>query len=126
MFDAPPIGHRFGDVLEPPDTSYQPGQQVRAVFASAHPNNDLHTGGTYLEVQRRQGAKWVTVADDGDWSTKFQWTRDGIAAPKATVTWDIPQGTATGTYRVVHHGDIKALSGTITPFEGATQEFAVR
>ncbi|MBA8826843.1 hypothetical protein FHX42_004222 [Saccharopolyspora lacisalsi] len=125
VLDAPPLGKEFGDVLEGPEASYRPGEQVRVVFASAHPGNELHRDGTYLEVQRRDDSGWTAVADDGDWSTKHHWARRGVAASTATVTWDVPADTTPGVYRVVHHGDAKDVTGRITPFTGASGTFGI-
>lgn len=123
--DSPPPGKRFGDVLEQPHPAYRPGERVSVVFASAHPNNDLHRGGSYLGIQRRARGGWTTVADDGDWSTKYRWARLGIAASTVTVTWEIPPDAAKSTYRVVHHSDAKDALGRITPFRGISGEFTV-
>jgi neutral ceramidase len=69
------------------------------------------------------------VADDGDWDTRFRWTR-GQRVPTATdqtarvptarvstatVTWDIPAGTS-GTFRIRYLGG-SAGTGTSDPFE---------
>ncbi|MGX1315284.1 neutral ceramidase [Streptomyces calvus] len=127
VMDAPPAFRSFGDVLVPPRETYRAGERAEAVFAGAHPGNDLHRGRTYLEVQRQEAdGAWRTVADDGDWSTRFHWERDGIAASRITVTWDIPQGTAPGAHRIVYHGDAKSLTGNVTPFTGRTPAFLVR
>ncbi|AZM59373.1 MULTISPECIES: neutral/alkaline ceramidase [unclassified Streptomyces] len=127
VLDAPPLLRKFGDVLVPPRETYRAGERAEAVFAGAHPGNDLHRGDTYLEIQRRDdGGTWRTVADDGDWPTRFHWARDGIAASKVTITWDIPQGTAPGSYRIVYHGDAKSLFGAITPITGTSPAFMVR
>ncbi len=124
VLDAPPAGHGFGDVLTGPRPTYLPGERVRVTFAGAHPNNDLHRGGTYLEVQRRTGHGWRTVAVDGDWSTTLRWARRGIAASEVTVTWDVPEG-ADGTYRIRYHGDAKNALGRVSPFTGTSGEFRV-
>lgn len=127
VLDAPPLFRKFGDVLVPPRETYRTGERVEVVFAGAHPGNDLHRGDTYLRIERRDsGGAWRTVADDGDWSTRFHWARDGIAASKVTITWDIPQGTPSGTYRVVYHGDAKGLGGKISSIEGVSTAFQVR
>jgi neutral ceramidase len=125
LADAPPLGKRFGDVLTQPAPSYPRGQQAKAVFIGAHPGNDLHQNSTYLDVQRWDGSAWRRIADDGDWSTKFRWARDGIAASTITVTWDIPSDVVTGRYRILYHGDAKDLFGRITPFTGVTRTFTV-
>jgi neutral ceramidase len=126
VLDAPPAGADFGDVLTEPEAAYAPGRRVTAVFAGAHPSNDLHRGGTYLRVERRSGdGAWATVADDGDWSTTLRWAREGVAASRVTITWDIPENAEPGTYRIHYAGDARALSGEIRGFTGTTRAFAV-
>ncbi|MEU9350955.1 neutral/alkaline ceramidase [Streptomyces griseoloalbus] len=127
VLDAPPVFRKFGDVLVAPRETYRAGERAEAVFAGAHPGNDLHRGDTYLEIQRQEpDGAWRTVADDGDWSTRFHWKRDGVAASRITVTWDIPQGTTSGPHRIVYHGDARGIVGTITPFTGTSPAFLVR
>jgi len=127
VLDAPPVLKSFGDVLETPQDGYKAGDQARVVFAGAHPGNDLHRGDTYLEIQRQDsGGTWHRIADDGDWATRFHWERYGVAASKVTITWDIPQGTTPGAYRIVYHGDARNLLGTITPITGKSPAFTVR
>ncbi|SHF41240.1 neutral/alkaline ceramidase [Streptoalloteichus hindustanus] len=125
VLDAPPPGRRFGEVVREPAARYRPGQRVRVEFVGAHPNNDLHRGGTYLEVQRREGDGWRTVADDGDWSTRFRWSRWGLAASRIEVSWDVPPRARPGEYRVTYHGDARGVSGRITAFHGASRVFTV-
>ncbi|MCP2255006.1 neutral ceramidase [Prauserella aidingensis] len=125
VLDTPPIGKRFGDVLDQPAEAYSAGEQVSAAFAGAHPSNDLHRGGTYLEVQRWDGRAWRTVADDGDWSTTLHWKRRGVSASRVTVTWQPPTDAA-GTYRIRYRGDAKNALGRVTPFTGVTRTFTIR
>lgn len=116
----------FGAVVAEPNDHYRPQQTVRAVFVSAYPNNDLHRGRTFLEVQRADGGDWVRLADDGDWATTFRWRRDGRTGSVATIEWSIPTDTAPGSYRVVHHGTARGADGTLMPFTGVTRDFTVR
>ncbi|MEU6084674.1 neutral/alkaline ceramidase [Streptomyces sp. NPDC047108] len=126
VFDSAPLMKEFGEVLEEPGKSYARGQKVSVEFATGHPKNNLRRGGTFLEVQRRDGDRWVRHADDGDWATRYRWSRTFGATSKATVTWDIPQDTPAGTYRVVHFGDWKnGWNGRITAFDGTSREFTV-
>ncbi|MEE1941253.1 neutral/alkaline ceramidase [Streptomyces sp. TRM 70361] len=125
VLDAPQPGRSFGDVLAQPPESCRRGERVTAAFTGAHPNNDLHRGSTYLRVERAEGGTWRTVADDGDWSTALRWQRDGIAASKVTVTWDVPATAAPGRYRVRYHGDARTLLGGVRSFSGTTRPFAV-
>ncbi|MFF4183220.1 neutral/alkaline non-lysosomal ceramidase N-terminal domain-containing protein [Streptomyces sp. NPDC001691] len=114
--DAPHPGRRFGDLL---DFSLI-GRRATASFVAAHPSNDLRRGGSYLSVERRgPDGSWTRVADDGDWSTVFRWTRAGAATSIATVTWNIPADTPAGAYRVAYHGDSAKgpFTGVSGPFE---------
>ncbi|MEB3069373.1 neutral/alkaline ceramidase [[Mycobacterium] vasticus] len=123
--DEPATGHRFGDVLQAPRARYQPGDTVRAVFAGAHPNNDLRRGSTYLRVERETGDEWSTVADDGDWSTTFRWDRTARRRSSITVTWRVPSDVAAGRYRLRYQGDSRATNGRISAFTGTTEAFDI-
>jgi len=120
----------FGRVVTEPVAEYRPGTTVRVEFVSANPNHDLRRGGTYLEVQRREGDSWVRAADDGDWSTTFHWRRAGTRRHQrgystATIIWDIPEGTQPGEYRIVHQGTASTGTAGLVPFTGTTREFRV-
>jgi neutral ceramidase len=126
VFDDKNLWHSFGQVLTEPSATYQRGQTATVVFVTGHPKNNLHRNGTFLEVQRLENGTWTRHADDGDWSTRYQWKRVGVANSEATITWEIPAGTPAGNYRVVHHGDWKSgWTGAITPFTGTTRTFTV-
>ncbi|MDQ1645901.1 MAG: neutral ceramidase [Cryptosporangiaceae bacterium] len=125
VFDTTPGGVPFGTVKTQPDLTYQRGQTAKAEFWTGHPKNNLHRGGTFLEVQRQVNGQWVSVADDGDWSTIYRWARSSVADSIATITWAIPADASPGTYRIVHYGDSKNLLGTITPFTGTSRTFTV-
>ncbi|GAB3813334.1 neutral/alkaline ceramidase [Kribbella italica] len=122
VLDTPPLFKSFGQVLTDAKPAYQVNQTVTVTFVTGHPKNNLHRNGTFLEVQKLNGGQWQRVADDSDWDTTYRWTRGGIADSKATITW---KAGAPGTYRIVHHGDAKALTGTITPFTGTSRTFTV-
>jgi len=131
VFDLTPLARKFGDVVEDAKGPYVAGQHAAVVkFQSANPRNNLHTQGTYLTVDRKAGNSWVTVATDGDWETKFRWEKDGVdvklnAKSYATVEWDIPSSTPSGTYRICHFGDAKHISGDVKPFKGCSSAFDV-
>ncbi|MEU0092654.1 neutral/alkaline ceramidase [Kribbella sp. NPDC006257] len=122
VFDSPPPFKSFGQVLTDAAPAYQVNQTVTVSFVTGHPKNDLHRNGTFLEVQKLTSGQWQRVADDGDWGTTYRWERTGPADSKATITW---KADAPGTYRIVHHGDSKAVNGTITPFTGTSRTFSV-
>lgn len=119
--DEPPAGLDFGDVLVEPRRRYRPGDVVTAIFGAAYPNHDLRRNGTYLEVQRRITDGWLTVADDGDWSTTFRWrrTRSGQIA---VVTWTVPADAA-GEYRIRCYG--KAHQQVLRPYSGSSRMFTI-
>nr|WP_083472771.1 neutral/alkaline ceramidase [Kibdelosporangium phytohabitans] len=126
VFDDKNPAHAFGQVLTQPKASYQAGQSATAVFVTGHPKNNLRRNGTFLEVQRLANGTWTRHADDGDWSTRYEWKRAGVANSEATITWTIPAGTPAGTYRIVHNGDWKSgWTGAITSFSGTTTAFTV-
>ncbi|MGZ4559685.1 MAG: neutral/alkaline non-lysosomal ceramidase C-terminal domain-containing protein [Mycobacteriaceae bacterium] len=112
-------------MLTQPAPSYAPGARVSAVFSGANPNNNLRNGGTFLGVERRDGGGWTRVADDGDWSTRFNYAHDGLTGSVITITWDIPPEATPGVYRITYSGDAKDLVGTLTPFTGASRTFTV-
>jgi neutral ceramidase len=122
--DRAPSGRRPGDVLEQPLQRYRPGERVAAVFVGANPNHDLHRGDTYLEAQHRDGDRWQTVADDGDWSTRFHWRR-ARPGSRVIITWDIQPGTPAGEYRLRYRGE-QLVDGGLWPFVSTTTSFAVR
>jgi neutral ceramidase len=118
-------GGAYGSVLVAPRASYRPGDTVHAEFVGAYPNNDLHRGGTYVEVQRETSDGWARVADDGDWATKFHWRRAGRAGSRVTITWDVATDADPGRHRLVYHGDVLDAGGALRPFSAATDPFEV-
>ncbi|GAT68015.1 neutral/alkaline nonlysosomal ceramidase [Planomonospora sphaerica] len=127
VLDSAPPSTSFGQVLTEPAAAHRRGETVTAEFVTGHPKNDLHRNGTYLEVQRLVDGTWRRHLDDGDWHTKFRWTRLNAVTgtSKATVTWDVAADTPPGTYRIVHFGDRRNLLGRVTPFTGVSRTFTV-
>ncbi|GAA3341589.1 ceramidase CerN [Amorphoplanes nipponensis] len=125
VLDSPPLGKSFGSVVTQPAAAYPRGAEVRADFVTGHPNNDVRDEGTYVEVQRQVGSAWETVATDSQWQTLYRWKREYLGVSTAQITWTVPAGAAPGTYRIVHHGDAKGLTGTIRPFTGTSRSFTV-
>lgn len=123
--DEPTGERRFGDVITAPHPRYLPGATVHAVFAAAHPNNNLRRGDSYLRVQRETGDGWVTVADDGDWSTIFRWRRTRRRGSTVTLSWTVPVGTAPGRYRLRYDGDARGRDGRVSSFTGTTEPFQI-
>jgi neutral ceramidase len=125
--DRARAGRAIGDVLVQPRGSYRRGEQASAVFAGAHPNNRLRRGGTYLLVEEETGTGWKRVADDGAWETKFRWAWRRRGVSEITITWDIPESTTPGTYRIRYTGDARPADGSdaLRPVDAVTDSFAV-
>jgi neutral ceramidase len=139
LFDSPPWSGHFGDVASDVSPVYTIGhQRASATFWSAHPRTaqmrqhagQLPPAFSFLEVQRQDGTSWVTVAVDGDPSTRFRWKRWGgfmiFPYSQVTIEWDLDDA-APGRYRIVHHGvakrswfaadDYPTFAGTSSTFE---------
>ncbi|WP_285686872.1 neutral/alkaline non-lysosomal ceramidase N-terminal domain-containing protein [Actinoplanes sp. NBRC 103695] len=125
VVDSPPLGRSFGAVLTQPAASYAHGATVATDFVTAHPNNNLRDESTFLEVQHLSQGTWRTVATDSEWQTTYTWKREYLAVSTAKITWTVPATAQPGTYRIVHHGDARSLTGRITPFTGTTRTFTV-
>lgn len=131
LFDAVPSGSAVGAVARDVAPSYRRGATASARFWAGHPLNDLQRGGTFLEVQRREGDAWRTVARDRDWETRYRWERwrclPSLMCSLATVEWDIPADAAPGTYRFLHHGHWKPrATRVVEPYDGQSGEFSVQ
>ncbi|OJF14292.1 neutral/alkaline ceramidase [Couchioplanes caeruleus] len=125
VLDTPPLGRSFGSVVTQPLASYARGATVRADFVTGHPNNNLRLEGTFLEVQRQNGTAWTTVSTDAEWQTTYRWKREYLGVSTAQIGWTVPADAVPGTYRIVHHGDAKSITGTIKPFSGVTRTFTI-
>ncbi|KAN0063003.1 hypothetical protein ACQY0O_004161 [Thecaphora frezii] len=152
VYDNPPLGHRFGDVLTQPLLSYpipaasargsnaslailddgparSAASNVTAVFVAANPRNNLRLEGTYFEVQRyADHGEWTTVRTDGHHSTTLRWKRtNGLTGSStAEVAWSIESWTEPGLYRIVYNGDRKVpFTGKVSEFQAVSSEFYV-
>ncbi|MDY6811559.1 MAG: neutral/alkaline non-lysosomal ceramidase N-terminal domain-containing protein, partial [Actinomycetota bacterium] len=124
--DRPVTGHSFGDVVTAPRSRYRPGQVAAVEFVGAHPNNNLRTGDTYLEVQRKTATGWRTVADDNDWETELHWRRPpgDSDASVIRVEWTIPAATS-GRFRIRYRGDSRGADGRTRPIDAVSSGFVV-
>ncbi len=115
----------FGNVQTDADTFYSAGTTVKVVFWGAHPKNNLRTQGTFLEVQKKEGDKWIKVYDDNDPCTIYKWERDFIANSKITITWNIPVDAKPGEYRICYFGDSRDTSGKVSSYQGISTTFGI-
>lgn len=104
MLDAHPEGSKFGEAIEDVKKSYAVGDLVEVRFWTGHPQHAFLRDGDFASVQRRDGGKWVTVATDNSWSTRFYWVAGETDddASEARIVWDMPEDSAPGEYRIVH------------------------
>ena len=115
----------FGKVETDVYSCYKPGSTVSVVFWGAHPKNNLRTQSTFLEIQKREDDKWITIYNDHDSCTIYKWKRDFIANSKVIISWNIPDDTKPGEYRICHYGDSKDISGKINTYQGVSGTFKV-
>ncbi|GAA1351214.1 neutral/alkaline non-lysosomal ceramidase N-terminal domain-containing protein [Falsarthrobacter nasiphocae] len=125
LYDLPTHG-RYGKELRRPAASVARGQLVSAQFSGAHPNNDLRTGASYMFVERQERGRWVKVADDTDFATRFVWTRFLAARSKVDLQWTVPADARPGVYRFRYEGAARDGAGRISPIRGTSSHFVVR
>lgn len=87
---------RIGPVRRHPSADYHIGDEVTAEFWGGHPRNDFLVQSTFLEVQRREGDQWATIARDWDPETRFLWDRRFVFRSLITVRWPCRQARYLG------------------------------
>lgn len=126
LFDDKPLGKEFGSVYQDVNKAYRAGDIVQAVFWGAHPRNNYRVADTFLEIQRLENGRWITVRTDRDWDTEYRWQRSGVAYSQVTVAWRTSRETPAGQYRIVQHGDWKSFwGGKISPYTGYSSVFSL-
>ena len=130
VYDNPPIGKNFGQVLTQPKVSYPLGAVVNATFVAANPRNNLRLEGTYTAVEQLQSdGTWKVIRDDKDWFLVFSWFRDDglIGSSHVDISWETAGDKATkGTYRIRYNGDSKQpVTGAIRAFTGVSNSFTL-
>ncbi|MFE8605445.1 neutral/alkaline ceramidase [Archangium violaceum] len=130
VYDDKLLTVSFGSIVTNALASYSRGQTVSVKFWGGHPKNNLRRQGSFLQVQRKSGTTWVTVANDWDWETKYRWKRYDCAptygCSHVTTEWTIPADAVPGTYRIRHDGDWKSgWDGLIRAYSGTSREFTV-
>ena len=130
VYDDKPLSKSFGSLVTDARAAYSRNETASVKFWGGHPKNNLHTQGSYLQVQRKSGSTWVTIADDASWETTYRWERNNcfptFGCSYVTIDWRIPSDTPAGTYRIRHEGDWKSgWDGLIRPYSGVSREFMV-
>ncbi|EGZ12436.1 hypothetical protein PHYSODRAFT_248938 [Phytophthora sojae] len=129
VVDTAPSGG-FSAVRTQPESSYAIGDMASCVFAGAHPKNALTLVTSFCDVEQLEsdGSSYRTVMTDAHWDVRYHWERYGVAGSKNTCEWNIRAGGQTsvaGTYRFVHRGYAKSLTGTLTVYESTSGTFTV-
>ncbi|XP_022119315.2 neutral ceramidase [Pieris rapae] len=127
ILDVAPIGRNFGDVLEEPQSA-RPGETVKATFVAANPRNNLRQESTHATVERLELGRWLVVATDADWSTKFTWQQESILGTStATFEWTIPVDIPIlqVPYRIAYYGTARGAQGSFRNFEGRSASFNI-
>ena len=98
---------------------YRSATSLHAFVWLANPTVNFPKGKNYLLVERKTAAGWQRVADDGDWNTRVRWQLKANAYV-ADLSWEVPQQTPLGEYRLSHFdfdAAASAVSGTSSEFE---------
>ena len=125
--DSPDVildGHSFGDALPMKKYAFQVGEEVVVDFRSGNPSAEYRSGNNYLEIQRKANGNWQPLHGDMDWSTIIRW-REEDEGMIARIVWRIPNGTASGVYRIKHFGLYRQAVGQLKEFETLSAEFNV-
>lgn len=130
--DTAPPGKKIGDVEQDAKATYSKGDTVNVTFWGANPRHNLMTNNTYLVVEMSTGSGWKVIHTDASWETRFHWLHKGfleeiLSLSQATIQWDIPATTASGSYRIRHFGSYKQpFTGKIVPYTGTSSTFTVK
>lgn len=125
--DNAPLGQSFGDCTGQPAASYSVGDVVNATFVGANPRNNLRLEATFAAVEQLQDGAWVQVRSDADWFLEYTWTQTNLLLgySDVVISWETESNAEPGTYRIHYYGDSKSLIGTITAFEGISNNFTL-
>lgn len=125
LYDRSPSGGNFGDVFDDVESTYFKGETASVTFWGAHPNNNLKINDTYLTVEQLIDDEWIPVYVDRDPITKLTWFRVGVSRSRILISWNIPDNTATGFYRIRHFGTWRNIIGRTRDYTGTSRTFFV-
>lgn len=127
VYDGHPIGSNYGGVITQPNASYAIGSVVNVTFQGANPRNNLRLEETFAAVEQLgdDGATWTQVRSDYDWYLVYTWERTDsvLGYSQVIISWETESYATAGTYRIRYYGDAKDILGTITAFNGTSDEF---
>ncbi|MFP6583899.1 MAG: neutral/alkaline non-lysosomal ceramidase N-terminal domain-containing protein [Candidatus Hydrogenedentota bacterium] len=95
---------KIGQVDKQPKRTVNVGDTVNAVFNASDPRISFPQSESYIAIQAKLDDSWTSIATDRDWSTKVRWLADKKNPEdlKLYVSWDVPEGTPNGEYRIVY------------------------
>ncbi|KAL5018303.1 hypothetical protein ScPMuIL_004025 [Solemya velum] len=128
IFDLPPLGKHFGEVIQDAEQQYRQGTTVEVKFVGANPRNNVKAEGTFLKVEQLQSnQQWAVKYTDSSWETRFHWKQTNmiLGHSEVGITWDVPANQEEGTYRIQYLGDWKRIDRLITPFTGTSRNFTI-
>lgn len=129
VYDNPPLGKKFGQIVKDVSANYALGATVSATFVGANPRNNLRLEGTFAAVEKQgSDGEWTRVRDDSDWDLVYEWSRkNGLTGTsEVKISWDTSIAGEKGTFRFRYFGDSKkAGSGKIEAFEGTSGVFKI-
>ena len=122
--DTLPAGKSFGDVIAIDKTLVAVGETVSAEFWSGNPSTGYRFDDNFVTIERQYHDSWKPILNDAAWSTIVRWKEadDGLIAQ---VSWTVPVGIASGTYRIKHSGNYRLTSDDFTLFESTSPAFSV-
>lgn len=129
VYDQPPVGRKFGQVITQPKASYTLGSVVNATFTGANPRNNYRLEGTFAAVENLQSdGTWKQVRSDFDWALVYTWVReDGFwGTSRVEISWETESWAQGGTYRIRYNGDSKTpVTAKIVAFTGVSNTFTL-
>ncbi|KUI69634.1 Neutral ceramidase [Cytospora mali] len=129
VYDGAPLGSDFGDVVTQPKSSYAIGDVVNTTFVGANPRNNLRLEGTFAAIEQlgSDNVTWTQVRSDWDWHLVYTWERTNtvLGCSHVIISWETESYAEEGTYRTRYYGDWKDANGTITAFNGTSDEFTL-
>lgn len=124
--DRAPLRGRLGAVLTQAKPGYARGQTVSVTYQGANLKLSQQKERSIIEVQKRSGSDWHTVAYDWDFATRIYWQGQRLGTSTVKVDWDIPADMLPGDYRIVYHGWANIARRGLESFDGISSIFSVR
>ncbi|XP_007444386.2 putative neutral ceramidase C, partial [Python bivittatus] len=129
IFDAKPLGWKYGDVLQDVRPTYKAGEAAEVHFIGANPRNSAKnmTTFTFLTVEKYHNVSksWQVLQDDASWDTRFIWRKGMRGQSTSIIEWLIPKTTESGKYRMQYFGHSKEFLSSVQAFNGTSSTFEV-